>query len=60
VKTHLFEVFRPELEEQNVVIFEPCYMKNLILNFANEMKPRSALFNRDISPNLRNIVLASK
>jgi hypothetical protein len=60
VKSNLFEVLRPELETQQVVKFDTCEMKDLILNFANNYQPKSMLFNRDISPNLRNLTLASE
>lgn len=59
VKANLFEVLRTELEEQQVVTFEACEMKDLILNYANQYRHKSTVFNRDVSANLRNIVLAT-
>jgi hypothetical protein len=34
--------------------------EDLILNYANEYKPKSMLFNRDISLNLRNLTPSSE
>jgi hypothetical protein len=60
VKGNLFEVLRPELETQQVVKFDACEMKDLILNYANDYQPKSMLFNRDISRNLKNLTLSSE
>jgi len=59
VKTNLFGVLRKELGDQQVVRFERCEMKDLILNHANQYQPLSMLFNRDVSPNLKRIALAT-
>jgi hypothetical protein len=59
VKANLFEVLRPELEKQQVVTFEQCEVKDLLLHHVNGYQPKSMLFNRDVSPNLKRIGLAT-
>lgn len=60
VRDNLFAVLRPELELQEVAKFDACGMDKLILDFSNNYQPKSILFNRDISQNLKNLTLASE